>query len=432
MTITIQPDQIDAPQVNVATQTTTSTFTLGSTVINGLENWVHVSANTTLAANTNYFANTQANTLTLTLPASASIGDTIQVVDVAGFAGNNNITLARNSHNIDGSARNAVLNIDRGGVRLTYLSTTEGWTSKKRESRTRFSGAQGEVFGYASGGATPTRVDTIDKFTFATDNNASDVGNLTVTRSSLAGQSSLSHGYSSGGGLPTAPSTQQNVIDKFPFAVDINAIDVGDLTQARTGPGGQSSDINGYSSGGFAPPQSNVIDKFPFATDTNASDVGDLTQVRDSTTGSSSSVNGYTMGGAAGPPGRSNVIDKFPFATDTNASDVGDLTQNNKRFGSQSSSVFGYTSGGDAAPGISNVIDKFPFASDNNATNVGDLTQARVETTGQSSIVSGYTTGGDAPPFSDIIEKFPFASDANASDVGNLTQARSASAGQQV
>ena len=71
-----------------------------------------------------------------------------------------------------------------------------------------------------------------------------------------------------------------NVIEKFPFASDANATDVGDLTQARRNPAGQSSDASGYTSGGFVPPQVNTIDKFPFAADANATDVGDLTQAR--------------------------------------------------------------------------------------------------------------------------------------------------------
>ena len=41
-------------------------------------------------------------------------------------------------------------------------------------------------------------------------------------------------GYTSGGG-----PGQTNVIDKFPFASDANATDVGDLTQARQGGAGQ-------------------------------------------------------------------------------------------------------------------------------------------------------------------------------------------------
>jgi len=39
--------------------------------------------------------------------------------------------------------------------------------------------------------------------------------------------------------------------------------------------------VSGYSSGGYTPVPVNVIDKFPFASDTNATDVGDLTVARD-------------------------------------------------------------------------------------------------------------------------------------------------------
>ena len=80
----------------------------------------------------------------------------------------------------------------------------------------------------------------------------------------------------------------------------------------------------GYTSGGYTDANSNVIDKFPFASDTNATDVGNLTVARRYPAGQSSSTYGYTSGGYSG--GVSNIIDKFPFASDTNATDVGDLT----------------------------------------------------------------------------------------------------------
>jgi hypothetical protein len=51
----------------------------------------------------------------------------------------------------------------------------------------------------------------------------------------VAGQSSTSSGYTSGGASPTLVNT----IDKFPFAADGNATDVGDLTQSRHRAAGQ-------------------------------------------------------------------------------------------------------------------------------------------------------------------------------------------------
>ena len=83
-------------------------------------------------------------------------------------------------------------------------------------------------------------------------------------------------GYTSGGQVGASAS---NIIDKFSFAADANATDVGDLTVARSGVAGQSSAVSGYTSGDVS---SNVIDKFPFAADGNATDVGDLSVARSS------------------------------------------------------------------------------------------------------------------------------------------------------
>jgi hypothetical protein len=300
---------------------------------------------------------------------------------------------------------------------------------------------QGSVSGYTSGGYTfpAIRRNQIEKFSFTSDGNATDVGDLTVARLGLSGgQSSSTHGYTSGGVGPVELS-YVNTIDKFPFATDANATDVGDLTQIRYGSAGQSSAESGYNSGGFSPPNVNTIDKFPFATDGNATDVGDITQARIGLAGQSSSENGYASGGLYGIPRL--TIDKFPFATDANATDIADLSVTKNDAAGQSSSESGYTSGGQTrtppAPAFTtNVIDKFPFAADANATDVGDLTVARQAVAGQSSTGNGYSSGGtlnDFPPTSyNIIDKFPFASDTNATDVGDLTASPSGNAGQQV
>jgi len=61
-------------------------------------------------------------------------------------------------------------------------------------------------------------------------------------RKNVAGQSSSTYGYTSGGNT----GAYSNVIDKFSFSSDENATDVGDLTVARYGPAGQSSSTYGY------------------------------------------------------------------------------------------------------------------------------------------------------------------------------------------
>ena len=196
----------------------------------------------------------------------------------------------------------------------------------------------------------------------------------------------------------------------------------------------------------MSPFNSNVIDKFSFATNANATDVGDLTVARDHGAGQSSTESGYTSGGI--DPGFPNVIDKFPFATDANATDVGDLSRLYGDQAGQSSDVNGYTSGGytRASPGLplpgnptvlTNNIEKFPFATNSNATNVASLSQSRADGAGQSSTLSGYTSGGQTASvpttvYVNTIDKFPFATDTSATDVGDLTVVRSSAAGQQV
>ena len=66
------------------------------------------------------------------------------------------------------------------------------------------------------------------------------------------------------------------VIEKFPFASDANATNIGSITLGRYGAAGNSSDVSGYTAAGYSPVSFNVIDKFPFASDGNATDVGDM------------------------------------------------------------------------------------------------------------------------------------------------------------
>ena len=179
----------------------------------------------------------------------------------------------------------------------------------------------GYGYGYTSGGNATT--DRIEKFPFSTDANATDIGNLTLARWGVAGQSSSTHGYTSGG--YSAASIDVDGIDKFSFTTDGDATDVGDLTVARRGVAGQSSSTHGYTSGGLASlptaAYSNIIDKFPFASDGDATDVGDLTVARWQLAGQSSTTHGYSAGGLPS----NTVIDKFPFTSDDNATDVGDI-----------------------------------------------------------------------------------------------------------
>ena len=63
----------------------------------------------------------------MNLPASATIGDRVRIVDAKDNWATDNLTVGRNGHNINGAAANLVLNVDSTWVELVYMDTTEGW-----------------------------------------------------------------------------------------------------------------------------------------------------------------------------------------------------------------------------------------------------------------------------------------------------------------
>jgi hypothetical protein len=75
-----------------------------------------------------YYLNTTTGSITVTLPSSPTIGDSIGIIDYAGTAASNTIILT-SSNNIQGSSDDKVVNYTRGALRITYADTTQGWVA---------------------------------------------------------------------------------------------------------------------------------------------------------------------------------------------------------------------------------------------------------------------------------------------------------------
>ena len=80
----------------------------------------------TATANKGFLINT-GSAVTVTLPASPSTGDEVIIVDQTGQAATNNITLGRNGSKIKGSCSDVSLITNRGGLRLVYSGSSQGW-----------------------------------------------------------------------------------------------------------------------------------------------------------------------------------------------------------------------------------------------------------------------------------------------------------------
>jgi hypothetical protein len=74
-----------------------------------------------------YFCNTTGGAFTVTLPTAATIGDFISFIDYAGTFDTNNLTIARNGHNIQGAAADLTVATERAGFTLVYVDATQGW-----------------------------------------------------------------------------------------------------------------------------------------------------------------------------------------------------------------------------------------------------------------------------------------------------------------
>lgn len=68
-----------------------------------------------------------AGSITITLPASPVVEDTIQIIDVSGNAGSANITVARNGEEIQNVAQDLTIDINNASPILVYTGATYGW-----------------------------------------------------------------------------------------------------------------------------------------------------------------------------------------------------------------------------------------------------------------------------------------------------------------
>ena len=277
----------------------------------------------------------------------------------------------------------------------------------------------GEAYGYSMGGgpdSSATQNSRIDQYSFTSDGNGVASGSsLSATRvylGSVQVQSSTD-GYCHGG----YAAGYLSKLDKFSFASAGTATLIGSITTAGASSSGCNSDTYGYRVGG-GNPMTNVIDRWPFASDGNAVDVGDLLAAVNSPVTSTQGITyGYVFSGH--PSNGTNQISKFSLVSSANAvSTTQTLTTSRSYTGGHSSQTYGYVTGGTEAAPHSDHIDKYAFDSSSNATDIGNLTYASFGHTSSSSTTYGYAAGGNTP--SHKIMKFSFASDGDATTVGDL------------
>jgi hypothetical protein len=257
----------------------------------------------------------------------------------------------------------------------------------------------------------------IDYITISSAGNATDFGDLTLSREKGGACSNGSRGVFGAGNGGTGANT---TIDYITISSAGNATDFGDTTVGSYGYGTCSSITRGLFGGGWVSGvgASNHIDYITIASTGNATDFGDLTVSRSLLKACADGDRGVFAGGYDAL----NHIDYVTIASTGNATDFGDLTVGNSMMASCSDDTRGVFAGGF---NTLNHIDYITIASTGNATDFGDLTVGRHTAGGTANGTIGVFGGGSAGgALSASIDYITIATTGNAADFGDLTIGR--------
>ena len=115
---------------------TSLVYSDGTNVNLGLKNKGYVTLNSsaitayTAVDGDQILANTTANPITVTLPASPATGSEVTFIDARGTFANNNLIVNRNSQPINSGTSNLTLTTNGQAFSLVYVDSTRGWAYK--------------------------------------------------------------------------------------------------------------------------------------------------------------------------------------------------------------------------------------------------------------------------------------------------------------
>ena len=224
-----------------------------------------------------------------------------------------------------------------------------------------------------AGGQSPTgdeNTDQIQYFTIGTFADSVDFSGETVaTRAYLVGGASNgSRGVIAGGSSPGTPYT--DAMDYLGYIPGQDAIDFGNLDEARLGPCGTQDGVRGVWSGGWDPGASDVIDYITIGTPGNATDFGNLTEARHVGAAASNGIRAVMIQGWD-----KDTIDYWTIGiTPSNATDFGEATETKNYLSATSDGERAIRGGGSP---VTDTMDYFSIGITSDAIDFGNLNAAR-------------------------------------------------------
>ena len=306
-----------------------------------------------------------------------------------------------------------------GGLKfrsLNYMTLPKGDTNQRDND----GGGRG-VFGGGEVPGSPGVTDTIDYVEFTSQGNAVDFGNLSQARRKPASVSSSTRGVFCAGATPGVT----DVLDFITILSTGNAADFGDMSTNVSQCFGGGNDTRGIFAGGYN--NVNRIEYITIASTGDVTDFGDLLTGRFDHAGFASPTRTFFAAGKNTPasPDTQINIEFVTIATTGNGTDFGDMTVATRGPSGASSNTRGLMAG---SASTGNSIEYITMATTGNAKRFGDLFTARAEILagGTSNNIRALFGGGST---STIIDFVKIASEGNSNDFGDLTLARSNTAG---
>ena len=218
-----------------------------SNVVDQIVEWQSVftgdgSTGLTAVAGRGYFIDTTSGTVTVTLPTSPKIGDTITIADYATTFATNNVTINPNGNKIEASTTNGTLSTNDQTHTLVYTDSTQGWKIVNQDTA---SGIQAQYIS-ATGGTITTSGDyKIHSFTgdgcFVVSCGGNPIGSNTVDYLVVAGGGgggTDQGGGAGAGGYRESSGTASGCYTVSPLGACVAALPVSATTYPVTVGGG--------------------------------------------------------------------------------------------------------------------------------------------------------------------------------------------------
>ena len=319
------------------------------------------------------------------------------------------------------------IEVPQGAIRLNTdtqrleFFAQDRWYEFATDSPTLDGGARA----LSMGGQAPGDIDIIEFVTIPTQGNATDFGNLSVTRTQSAGLGSRVRGFCTGGMV--SPGTYKNEIDFVTFSSTGDATDFGNLNGNARLLSAFSNSTRGVTAGGQ--PRNDTIDFFTMSSAGDAIDFGDLPATDLFGSGLASPTRGLIKDGSD----NDKTISFVTITTTGNARDFGDLSiSRGTHVQTASNSTRGIFAGGNG-PSPNNPSNKeiqfVTIATLGNSTQFGDLTRATAESNAGASDPTRAIFMGNGPGNGDTIDYVAIATQGDAVDFGNLSASRTHNCG---